>query len=157
MGAFRSLGRERSHGIRRDAIFDVADEADGLVSDDVRGTLLERLTDARLNLRRTLERQLASEAAANAMAPIWNELSAAVDLATLAEELERLRGSVAGRELTRTQRDGLVEVAEAAGAARHGNGPGALAHLSRAGRWILGLARETGVDVAAAVIARLLG
>jgi hypothetical protein len=192
LSTFHSLGRERRYGFRQDAIFDVAEQADRLVSDDVRGTLLARLMDARLNLRRMIEQQLEREAAAGpadlptvihqrlvlgdsyevtgqvgamgagaavrnlAITRIWNELSAGVDLGTLADELERLHGSLAQRQLTSTEQDASLEVAHAAAAARQGNGPGALAHLSRAGGWMLNAARDIGVDLAAAVIKELL-
>jgi hypothetical protein len=66
LGAFRGLGQERSHGFRQDTILEAAYRADELISDDMRATLLGQLKQARLNIRRVVERQLERESAARA-------------------------------------------------------------------------------------------
>jgi hypothetical protein len=87
---------------------------------------------------------------------VWNEISSSVELDDLASQLRLLHSRLSMLELTAGERDGLLELARAAGAAKDGDGPGALAHLARAGRWVLRAAREVGVDVAAGVIQELL-
>src|SRR5947199_8761495 len=74
----------------------------------------------------------------------------ALDLPRLAEELRRLHSALKGETTgTREQDKAVVAVADAEEAAAKGDGPGALQHLTSAGRWAFGVAEKSGVTVAA--------
>lgn len=89
---------------------------------------------------------------------IWSQSAAEIDLNQLASELGTLREearSAGGR--TPEEDVAVAELAKAEMAARDGDGPKALNHLSRAGKWALGLATSIGVPVAAKAIQTALG
>ncbi|MFE2721926.1 hypothetical protein [Kitasatospora sp. NPDC059327] len=80
----------------------------------------------------------------------------AVDLPTLAGQLETLRTALK-EEATTPEHDGAVgAVAQAEMAAQQGDEAGALAHLKAAGGWALTIARRIGVEVAALAIAHAI-
>jgi hypothetical protein len=68
-GTFQGLGREHRYGFRQETILDAAYHADGLVSDDMRNTIFAQLAEARLNIRRIVDRQLVREAVAGRQSP----------------------------------------------------------------------------------------
>ncbi len=89
---------------------------------------------------------------------IWNQGSAGIDLDELASELGRLREKARSAGGNTPEQDvAVAELAQAEMAARDGDGPKALSHLSRAGKWALGLATSIGVPVAARAIQTALG
>jgi hypothetical protein len=143
--AFHGLSRRRRNGLRQHVIFDMAYQADDLVSDAMRNTIAAQLKEARLNVRRVVEQRLASEA-----------LASRLDLVELGTQLELLRQELSSRHLTPFQQGTALEVTHAAEAAKRGDGPGTLRHLARTGRWSLDVAKEVGVDVVSQVLARLL-
>jgi hypothetical protein len=79
-----------------------------------------------------------------------------VDMAQLADELQRLAAELGERAGTPEQRTALYQVEMASIAARHGDKTSVWEHLTRAGRWALGIAAQVGTGVAAAVIAAAL-
>lgn len=62
----RGLERRHSHGFAQAAILDAAYSADEVVSESERNTILDQLREARLNIRRNVERGLARTSLANA-------------------------------------------------------------------------------------------
>lgn len=93
----------------------------------------------------------------------WNQLSGELDVGRLAEELETLRQQLKA-EATEPEHDvALGAIAEAEMAAKEGDGPKALEHLSvlkrigGAGKWALGAATTIGTTVAAAALKIGLG
>jgi hypothetical protein len=87
----------------------------------------------------------------------WIELSDQIDLPTLASELSRLRIALRERATTIDDDKAVAEIAQAEIAAQHGDGPGALRNLKKAGRWALDIALSIGVDVATGAIKVALG
>jgi len=90
----------------------------------------------------------------------WMQFSDATgesDLGTLAEELEELRQHLRSQSTTRDQDAELVEIGAAASAAEGGDGPKALGHLAKVGKWALGAATAIGTAVAAAAIRAATG
>lgn len=61
----RGLEREQSNGFSHAAILDAAYSADEIVSESERNTILDQLRQARLNIRRNIERSLVRESLAN--------------------------------------------------------------------------------------------
>jgi hypothetical protein len=82
-----------------------------------------------------------------------NTIEAAdIDLAALAHELSQLRAALAPSASTREHYAALVEVSDAEAAAKAGDKSKALAHLKRAGAWVLDFAQKIAVPVAAAAL-----
>ena len=82
-----------------------------------------------------------------------NTIEAAdIDLAALAHELSQLRAALAPSASMREHYAALVEVSDAEAAAKAGDKSKALAHLKRAGAWVLDLAQKIAVPVAAAAL-----
>ena len=76
---------------------------------------------------------------------IWNQNAASMDLAALQEELSLL-GDAMRRDSSELEHDiAIDEVAAAEVAARNGDGPSALEHLKKAGRWAWDVATKIGV------------
>jgi hypothetical protein len=61
----RGLERKQSHGFAHAAILDAAYSADEIVSESERNTILDQLRQARLNIRRNIERGLAHDSLAS--------------------------------------------------------------------------------------------
>jgi hypothetical protein len=88
---------------------------------------------------------------------IWNQSASDIDLPTLAKELSTLRTALK-KETKEPQHDSAVgEIASAEIAAMKGDGPGALQHLAKAGKWAFEIATKIGVTVAAAALKVALG
>lgn len=87
----------------------------------------------------------------------WNKISPDTDLSVLATELTTLRGAMRERAIEPGHDLSLAEVTQAQLAAADGDGPRALSHLARAGKWALGIASAIGTGVAAAAIKSALG
>ena len=88
---------------------------------------------------------------------IWNQNAANMDLAALQEELSLL-GDAMRRDSSEPEHDiAIDEVAAAEAAARNGDGPSALEHLKKAGRWASDVATKIGVTVVAAAVNAVAG
>ena len=88
---------------------------------------------------------------------IWNQNPASMDLAALQEELSLL-GDAMRRDSSEPEHDiAINEVAAAEAAARNGDGPSALEHLKKAGRWAWDVATKIGVSVVAAAVNAVAG
>ena len=79
---------------------------------------------------------------------MWLEAGDKIDLPTLASELAKLQSKLK-EEATEPEHDiSLAEIAQAENSAKKGDGAKALEHLSKAGKWTLGIAEKVGVSVA---------
>lgn len=89
---------------------------------------------------------------------IWNQNTTQIDLNQLARELANIREEVqrAGSK-SPEEAVAVAELAQAEIAAKSGDGEKALSHLSRAGKWALGIATSIGVPVATKAIQLALG
>jgi hypothetical protein len=92
---------------------------------------------------------------------VWNAFSGGStttdDIATLAEQLERLRQHLRVQASTREEDSAVAEIAAAATAADDGDGPTVMAHLAKVGSWALSAATAIGTAVAAAAIKAATG
>ncbi len=88
---------------------------------------------------------------------VWNEGGSKIDLAQLAAELARLRTALRAESTSAEQDVAIGAIAQAETAAVAEDGPGALAHLRNASKWVLGVAEKIGVGVAAGAIKTALG
>jgi hypothetical protein len=88
---------------------------------------------------------------------VWSESKGAVDLTELAKELEQLRREARTQATTVEDDESTAEIGRAQRAAEEGDGPRALSHLAKAGRWALGVAEKIGVGVATAAIKSAVG
>ncbi len=79
---------------------------------------------------------------------IWNENKNDIDLPALAAELSKLRLKLKDEATEAEHYSSMGAVASAESCAKKGDGPGALEHLSKAGKWALGIAEKIGVPVA---------
>jgi hypothetical protein len=87
----------------------------------------------------------------------WQQMAGSVDLNVLAAELSQLRGALRQKPTTVDEDKSIATVAEAEAEAKNGNGPGAIAKLAKAGTWVLGVAKEIGVTLAAEVLKKSIG
>ena len=98
-----------------------------------------------------------AQATNNTFQQIWRQSQGAIDLSTLARELDQLR-TVMRKEAKAPEHDVAIgEVAAAQTAASQGNGPKALQHLRNAGTWAFDVSTKIGIGVAAAAIKTALG
>jgi hypothetical protein len=86
----------------------------------------------------------------------WNEIEHETDLHVLASELERLRTEYRKVALSREDDKQVALIGEAAEEAEKGNGRGMATILAKVGKGVLKVAKDTGTDVAAKVIAQLM-
>jgi len=88
---------------------------------------------------------------------VWNQLENKVDLARLADELERLR-QVMEREATEpSHKLAAGAVAAAEQSARQKDGPKVIEYLKSAGQWSLKIAEQIGVELAKTALKGALG
>ena len=87
----------------------------------------------------------------------WEQAAGEFDLAQLQGELAQLRAAMKERAIEPEHDVAVAEVAQAEVAAGEGDGPRALEHLARAGRWALDAATAVGTTVAAAAVKVSLG
>lgn len=80
-----------------------------------------------------------------------------VDTNALAAELARLRAALREKASTVEEDKAVVAVGEAETEAQKGNGPGVVQNLASLGKWVLDVAKEIGVEVAAKVISASMG
>jgi hypothetical protein len=88
---------------------------------------------------------------------VWNQLENKVDLTQLADELALLRKAIENRAADPSQKFAAGAVAAAEHCAREKDGPKAIEYLKSAGKWVLDVAKDIGVDVAATAIKGALG
>jgi len=88
---------------------------------------------------------------------VWSETRKQVDLTELASELETLRREARSQAVTPEEDDSTAEIGKAQRAAEAGDGPTALTHLAKAGRWALSVAEKIGIGVATVAIKSALG
>jgi hypothetical protein len=89
---------------------------------------------------------------------VWDKSSDQIgDLSRLADELEQLRAALRQQAQTVEEDSAVAAVAQAEVAAKEGQGPTTLEHLSKAGVWALDMAKTIGATVAAAAIRAALG
>ena len=88
---------------------------------------------------------------------LWNANQSGIDLKVLADELGRLRGLLRADASTPDHDVAIGAVAEAESAARSGDGPKALQHLQRAGKWVLDVATKIGAEIASSAIKAACG
>lgn len=88
---------------------------------------------------------------------VWNQSASQIDLAALVEELETLRQALKVAAKTAEEDASVGEVAAAETAAKKGDGPSTLERLKNAGEWVLKVAVQKGLDVAATAIRTGLG
>jgi len=93
----------------------------------------------------------------NALNKIWQKDAVNLDVSKLAEELMLLRSAMQGEARTAEDFAELGAVASAEIEAKKGNGPTALAALSKTGKWSLAVAEKIGVKVAAAALISAIG
>ncbi len=88
---------------------------------------------------------------------IWNQVSKEIDLSDLTKELSLLRIQLK-KEAAEAEHDAAIgEIASAEVAAKEGDGPKAMEHLAKAGKWAFDIATKIGVAVAAAALKSALG
>jgi|ERR1022692_303353 hypothetical protein len=98
-----------------------------------------------------------SVAAGQQFAQIWIQNAGEISLGDLVNDLMNMQ--IALRANTDNPENDVVlsNLARAELAARDGNGTSAMAHLARAGKWALQVARDIGAEVAAKAIQKSLG
>jgi hypothetical protein len=94
----------------------------------------------------------------NELHQVWNELGdGEIDLLVLAADLSTVRAQMRAEASSPENDIAIAEVAQAEIAAKADDGPGALEHLRRAGKWTLDVATRAGAGVAATAAAVALG
>lgn len=89
---------------------------------------------------------------------VWDTSSGQIgNLNTLADQLADLRAALKEQAQTLEVDSVVGEVANAEAAAKQGDGPRALEHLSRTGKWVAGAAQSMSATVAASAIKAALG
>lgn len=87
----------------------------------------------------------------------WMGLQESLDLSALAQELEALRSHLRSAPASAENDAAIGAIASAETEARRGDGPMVLEYLSKAGKWVLGAAKDIGAEVAAAALKSALG
>ena len=80
-----------------------------------------------------------------------------MDLNGLAAELAQLRAYLRQKAQSVDDDKAIASVAEAKFEAREGNGAGVLEELAQAGTWVLGIAKDIGVNLATEALKKSLG
>ncbi|MFC5060734.1 hypothetical protein [Actinomycetospora atypica] len=90
---------------------------------------------------------------------VWTSVAGSEghDSQRLAEELETLRQHLRGVAQTREEDQAVAEIGAAASAAEDGDGPAAMSHLSKVGKWAWSAATAIGTGLAAAAIKAAIG
>ena len=88
---------------------------------------------------------------------VWNQLSREIDIANLTEELTVLRKAMKKDAETLEHDTAVGEIAVAETAAKANDGPKALEHLKKAGKWAFGVAEKIGTTLAAEALKKALG
>ena len=88
---------------------------------------------------------------------IWSQHASRIDLPALAAELSQLRTEMR-KHASKPEEDlAVAEIAYAERAATAGDGPKTMSHLSRVGKWSLGVATSIGAGVAVEAIKAAIG
>jgi hypothetical protein len=88
---------------------------------------------------------------------VWNQLDDKVDLARLADELERLRQAMEREATEPSHKLAAGAVAAAEQSARQKDGPKVIEYLKSAGQWSLRIAEHIGVELTKTVLKGALG
>ena len=88
---------------------------------------------------------------------VWNQSASNIDLKKLSHELAQLRPALRDAASEPEHDIAIGEVAAAEKAAQEGNGPKALGHLKKAGKWTFDIATKIGTGVATAALKVALG
>lgn len=88
---------------------------------------------------------------------IWQEAAPQIDLGQLARELALLQAVLKKEAAEPEHYRALAEIGEAESAAKAGQGPKAIEHLKKAGKWVFGVAEKIGIGVATAYAKSKLG
>jgi hypothetical protein len=88
---------------------------------------------------------------------VWNQLAAKLDLAQLANELQRLREALEREATEPAQKLAAGAVAAAEQSARQKDGPKVIEYLKTAGEWALKVSEKIGVALATAALKGALG
>ena len=88
---------------------------------------------------------------------VWLQNASSIPLSQLADELSRLRSHMRKKATDPDHDLALGAVAAAEKCATNKDGVGALQSLAKAGKWTLECARDIGVEIAAAAIAKTIG
>ena len=83
---------------------------------------------------------------------LWNQASSEVDLEKLAQELSQLRLALKEEANTLEHDASIGEIAADELTAQNGEGPSTLEHLTRAGKWALGVAEKIGTSIATSAL-----
>ena len=88
---------------------------------------------------------------------VWNQLENKVDLARLADELERLRQAIEREANEPSYKLAAGAVAAAEQSARQKDGPKMIEYLKSAGQWSLKIAEQIGLELAKTALKGALG
>ena len=88
---------------------------------------------------------------------VWNEQHGDLSLRELADDLARLRQELRSRATAPEHDIAISQVAQAEQQSKAENGPGVLKHLSKAGSWVLDVAKEVSAKVATEALKSALG
>lgn len=98
-----------------------------------------------------------SSASDNTFNQIWVNNREDIDLEKLANDLSVLRTSLRKHAIEPEQDIEIASLAMAEKAAQQGDGPKALQHLSKVGKWVLDAAKQIGIEVAVQAINKSTG
>lgn len=88
---------------------------------------------------------------------LWNQYSSEIDVAKLADELYQVRQAMKKESETLEHDTAVGEIAAAETAAKDNDGPKALEHLKKAGKWAFSVAENIGTTIAAEVLKKAIG
>ena len=86
----------------------------------------------------------------------WKQYSSEIDLNRLAGELSKLRDSLKQKSDEPGHYRAIAEVSEAEVASQANDGPKALEHLKKAGKWAFSVAENNGTTVAAEALKKAM-
>lgn len=88
---------------------------------------------------------------------LWNKYSSEIDLKQLAGDLSNLRDSLIKKADEPEHYRAIAEVSEAEDASQANDGPKALEHLKKAGKWAFSVAENIGTTIAAEALKKAMG
>lgn len=88
---------------------------------------------------------------------IWNQVSPEIDMRQLSDELSQLRQGMKKESETLEHDTAIGEIAAAEIATQANDGPKALEHLKKAGKWAFNVAENIGTTIAAEALKKAMG
>ena len=88
---------------------------------------------------------------------IWDQISQDTDLSKLAEDLSKLSSALKEEAKDPEHYRAIAEISEAETASKSGDGPKALEHLKKSGKWAFDMVSNIGAAVAATTLQKILG